>query len=78
MLSSSLVRKSGKEQVTYLSSTSLSTEKYCSCVLICLLELVVDLAEEVAKMRMENARIAEECARLAAENTWLAEDHARF
>jgi hypothetical protein len=56
----------------------LSTEKYCSCVLTCLLELVVDLAEEVAKMRTENTCMAEECARLAAENTQLVEDHARF
>jgi hypothetical protein len=45
---------------------------------MCLLELVVNLAEEVAKMRTENTRMAEECARLAAENTRLAEDHARF
>jgi regulator of replication initiation timing len=46
--------------------------------LICLIELVVYLAEEVTKMRMENTRMAEECAQLAAENTRLAEDHARF
>jgi regulator of replication initiation timing len=46
--------------------------------LICLLEFVVDLAEEVAKMQTKNARMAEECARLAAENTRLAEDHAWF
>jgi regulator of replication initiation timing len=46
--------------------------------LICLLELVVDLAEEVAKMQTENTRIAEECARLAVENTRLTEDHSRF
>jgi hypothetical protein len=46
--------------------------------LICLLEFVVDLPEEVAKMRTENTCMAEECARLAAENTQQAEDHARF
>jgi hypothetical protein len=46
--------------------------------LICLLELVVNMAEEVAKMQIENARMAEEYARLAAENTRLAEDHAWF
>jgi hypothetical protein len=62
MLFSSLVRKSGKEQVTYLSCTSPSTKKYCSCVFMCLLDLVVDLAEEVAKMRTENTRMVEECA----------------
>jgi hypothetical protein len=57
-----LLRKSGKEQVTYLSSTSPNTEKYCSYILICLLELVVDLVEEVAKMQTENVCMAEECA----------------
>jgi hypothetical protein len=46
--------------------------------LICLLEFVVDLAEEVTKMQTENARMAEECARLVVVNTRLAEDHARF
>jgi regulator of replication initiation timing len=45
---------------------------------MCLLELVVDLAEEVTRLRMENTRMAEECARLSAENTWLVEDHARL
>jgi hypothetical protein len=29
---------------------------------MCLLDLVVDLAEEVAKMRTENTRMVEECA----------------
>jgi regulator of replication initiation timing len=44
----------------------------------CLLELVVDLAEEIAKIRTENTCMAEECARLVMENTRLAEDHTRF
>jgi hypothetical protein len=75
MLSSSLVRKSEKGQVTYLSRTPLSTEKYYSYMFMCLLGLVVDLAEEVTKLQAENTRVAEECARLAAENTRLSEDH---
>jgi hypothetical protein len=78
MLSSSLVRKSGKEQVTYLSHTPPSTEKYCSYVFMCLSELVVDLAEEVTKLQAPNTRVAEECARLSAENTRLVEDHAQL
>jgi hypothetical protein len=44
---------------------------------MCLLELVVDLAEEVTRLQTENTHIAEECAQLAAENTRLAEDHAQ-
>jgi regulator of replication initiation timing len=45
---------------------------------MCLLELVVDLAEEVTRLRMENTCMVEECARLSAENTRLVEDHARL
>jgi hypothetical protein len=76
MLSSSLVRKSEKGQVTHLSCTPPSTEKYYSYVFMCLLELVVDLTEEVTKLQAANRRVAEECARLSAENTRLVEDHA--
>jgi hypothetical protein len=43
---------------------------------MCLLELVVDLAEEVTKLQAVNRRVAEECARLSMENTRLVEDHA--
>jgi hypothetical protein len=43
---------------------------------MCLPELVVDLAEEVTRLRMENTRMAEDGARLSAENTRLVEDHA--
>jgi predicted nuclease with TOPRIM domain len=45
---------------------------------MCLPELVVDLAEEVTRVRTENTRMAEECARLSAEKTRLVEDHARL
>jgi hypothetical protein len=45
---------------------------------MCLLELVVDLAEEVTRLRIENTCMAKECARLSAENTRLVEDHARL
>jgi regulator of replication initiation timing len=45
---------------------------------MCLPELVVDLAEEVAGLQAANTRMAEECAQLSAENTRLAEDHARL
>jgi cell division protein FtsB len=45
---------------------------------MCLLELVVDLAEEVTKLQAKKARVAEECARLSTENTRLVEDHARL
>jgi regulator of replication initiation timing len=45
---------------------------------MCLLEHVVDLAEEVTRLRTENTRMGEECARLSAENTRLVEDHARL
>jgi hypothetical protein len=62
MLSSSLVRKSGKGQVTHLSRTPPSIEKYCSCVFMCLPKLVVDVAEEVTKLQATNTRVAEECA----------------
>jgi hypothetical protein len=43
---------------------------------MCLPELVVDLAEEVTRLQIENIRMAEECARLSVENTRLVEDHA--
>jgi hypothetical protein len=43
---------------------------------LCLLELVVDLAEEVARLQTDNTRMAEECARLSAKTTQLVEDHA--
>jgi hypothetical protein len=43
---------------------------------MCLPELVVDLAEEVTRLRTENMRMAEECARLSAEKTRLVGDHA--
>jgi hypothetical protein len=45
---------------------------------MCLLELVVDLAEEVTRLRTKNTRMAKECARLLAKNTRLVEDHARL
>jgi hypothetical protein len=45
---------------------------------MCLPKLVVDLAEEVTRLRMENMRMDEECARLAVENTRLVEDHVRL
>jgi regulator of replication initiation timing len=45
---------------------------------MCLPELVVDLAEEVTRLQMENTRMAEECAQLSVENTQLVEDHARL
>jgi regulator of replication initiation timing len=45
---------------------------------MCPPELVVDLVEEVTRLRMENTCMAEECARLSAENTQLVEDHARL
>jgi hypothetical protein len=45
---------------------------------MCLVELIVDLAEEVTKLQVANTCVAEECARLSAENTWLVEDHARL
>jgi hypothetical protein len=45
---------------------------------MCLPELVVDMAEEVTKLQIENTRMAEECTRLAAKNTRLAKDHAWF
>jgi hypothetical protein len=34
---------------------------------MCLLELVVDLAEEVTRLRIENTHMAEECAQLSTE-----------
>jgi hypothetical protein len=34
---------------------------------MCLPELVVDLAEEVTRLRTENTHMAEECAQLSAE-----------
>jgi predicted Holliday junction resolvase-like endonuclease len=45
---------------------------------MCLPELVVDLAEEVAKLQTNNTCMAEECARLSTETTQLVEDHARL
>jgi hypothetical protein len=45
---------------------------------MCLSELVVDLAEEVIRLRTKNTRMAKEYARLSAKNTWLVEDHARL
>jgi predicted Holliday junction resolvase-like endonuclease len=45
---------------------------------MCLLELVVDLAEEVTKLQVATTCVAEECARLSAKNTQLVEDHARL
>jgi hypothetical protein len=45
---------------------------------MCLPELVVDLAEEVIRLQMENMHMAEKCAQLLAENTRLVEDHARL
>jgi regulator of replication initiation timing len=45
---------------------------------MCLPELVVDLAEEVTKLQAAKMRVAEECARLSVENTWLVEDHTRL
>jgi hypothetical protein len=45
---------------------------------MCLPELVVDLAEEITRLRTKNTRMAEECAQLSAEKTRLVEDHARL
>jgi regulator of replication initiation timing len=45
---------------------------------MCLPELVVDLAEEVTRLQMENTRMVEECARLSAKNTRLVENHTRL
>jgi regulator of replication initiation timing len=43
---------------------------------MCLPEHVVDLVEEITRLRTENTRMAEECAQLSAEKTRLVEDHA--
>jgi hypothetical protein len=45
---------------------------------MCPPELVVDLAEEVTRLRTENTHMTEECARLSAEKIRLVEDHARL
>jgi hypothetical protein len=42
---------------------------------MCLPEFVVDLAEEVARLQMDNMRMPEECARLSVETAQLVEDH---
>jgi regulator of replication initiation timing len=75
MLFSSLARKSRKEQVTYLSSAPTNTRKYYWFVLMCFLELVVDLAEEVTRLQETNTHLVEESARLSVENARLVEDH---
>jgi hypothetical protein len=45
---------------------------------MCLPKLVVDLVEEVTRIRIENTRMAEDCARLSMKNSRLVEDHARL
>jgi regulator of replication initiation timing len=78
MLSSSLARKSGREQVTYLCHAPTNTEKYYWYVLMCFSELVVDLAEEVTRLQETNTRLVEESARLSVKNARLVEDHAQL
>jgi hypothetical protein len=78
MLSSSLARKSKKEQVTYLSRVPTNTRKYYWYVLMCFPKLVVNLAEEVTRLQETNTRLVEESARLSAENARLVEDHAQL
>jgi hypothetical protein len=60
MLSSSLARKSEKEQVIYLSHVPTNTEKYYWYILMCFPELVVDLVEEVTRLQETNTRLVEE------------------
>jgi regulator of replication initiation timing len=78
MLSSSLAKKSGKEQVTYLSHALTNTKKYYWYVLMCFPELVVDLVEEVTRLQETNTCLVEESARLSAENARLVEDHTQL
>jgi hypothetical protein len=62
MLSSSLARKSRKEQVTYISRAPTNTKKYYWYVLMCFLELVVDLVEEVTRLQETNMCLVKESA----------------
>jgi hypothetical protein len=78
MLSSSLARKSGKEQVTYLSCEPINTEKYYWYILMCFSKLVIDLVEEVTRLQETNTCLVVESARLSAENARLVEDHTQL